>query len=122
MGLDGYRAATHWATYDMLAELGVEGVHERVVIDRNRITGGGVTAGIDFGLTVLSALRGELVARTTQLILEYDPEPPFDAGSPERAGAELTAMVRGMLAQAVETPGMAATLAIQQQRLAALHG
>lgn len=120
--LDGYRAATHWATYDMLRELGVEGAHERVVVDRNRITGGGVTAGIDFGLTVLAALRGEVVARTTQLMLEYDPAPPFDAGSPERAGAELTAMVRGMLAQDVETSGMAAIRAIQRQRLETLRG
>jgi cyclohexyl-isocyanide hydratase len=87
--LDGYRAATHWAARTQLAQLGVEVGTERVVIDRNRITGGGVTAGIDFGLTIASILYGEEVAKITQLLLEYDPAPPFDTGSPEKAGVEL---------------------------------
>lgn len=87
--LDGYRAATHWAAHEKLAGLGVEVGTERVVVDRNRMTGGGVTAGIDFGLTVASALYGEEVAKITQLLLEYDPAPPFDTGSPEKAGPEL---------------------------------
>jgi cyclohexyl-isocyanide hydratase len=60
-----------------------------VQIDRNRITGGGVTAGIDFGLTIASILCGEEIAKITQLLLEYNPAPPFDTGSPEKAGAEL---------------------------------
>ena len=87
--LEGYRAATHWAMRDKLAELGVEVGTKRVVIDRNRYTGGGVTAGIDFGLTVAAALYGEEMAQITQLMMEYDPAPPFDVGSPEKAGAEL---------------------------------
>ena len=87
--LEGYRAATHWAAREQLAKLGVEVGTERVVIDRNRMTGGGVTAGIDFGLTIASILCGEEIAKITQLLLEYDPAPPFDVGSPEKAGAEL---------------------------------
>lgn len=65
-----------------------------MVIDRNRITGAGVTSGIDFGLTLLSVLCGEPVAQMTQLMLEYDPEPPFDAGTPEAAG---TAVAQSLL-------------------------
>ncbi len=95
--LDGYRAATHWATYDALEAMGVEGGHERVVADRNRFTGGGVTAGIDFGLTLLAELRGEEVAKITQLMMEYDPVPPFDTGSPKSAGPELVAAARAMM-------------------------
>ncbi|NJR38747.1 MAG: DJ-1/PfpI family protein [Leptolyngbyaceae cyanobacterium CSU_1_4] len=87
--LQGYRAATHWAMRHNLAQLGVEVGTERVVVDRNRITGGGVTAGIDFGLTIASILYGEETAKIVQLLLEYDPAPPFDVGSPEKAGPEL---------------------------------
>jgi cyclohexyl-isocyanide hydratase len=92
--LRGYRAATHWGMRDhmrseQIAKLGVEIVNERVVIDRNRITGGGVTAGIDFGLTIASILCGEETAKIVQLLLEYNPAPPFDTGSPEKAGSEL---------------------------------
>ena len=87
--LEGYRAATHWAMREQLAKLGVEVGTERVVIDRNRITGGGVTAGIDFGLTIASILYDEETAKIVQLLLEYDPAPPFDTGSPEKAGLEL---------------------------------
>lgn len=90
--LQGYRAATHWAFYDALEAFdGIISVRERVVTDRNRVTGGGVTAGVDFGLTLLAQVRGEHAARLTQLMIEYDPAPPFDAGSPDRAGPELTA-------------------------------
>lgn len=87
--LEGYRAATHWASREQLAALGVEVSTERVAIDRNRITGGGVTAGIDFGLTIASILYGEEIAKIIQLLLEYNPAPPFDTGSPEKAGPEL---------------------------------
>ena len=92
--LDGYRAATHWAVYDVLDSLGVQTDQARVVHDRNRMTGGGVTAGIDFGLTLLAELRGEMVAKMTQLAMEYDPAPPFDTGHPDKAGPELVAMIR----------------------------
>lgn len=91
--LNGYRASSHWAAHDLLAEFGAIPVKARVVEDRNRFTGGGITAGIDFGLTVLAKLRGPEVAKMAQLIMEYNPAPPFNAGSPETAGPELAAVV-----------------------------
>jgi cyclohexyl-isocyanide hydratase len=100
--LDGYRAATHWACYGALEALGVRPGHERVVADRNRFTGGGGTAGIDFGLTLLAELRGEEVAKITQLMMEYDPAPPFDAGSPAGAGPKLTAAAVMMFGDMVD--------------------
>jgi cyclohexyl-isocyanide hydratase len=87
--LQGYKAACHWAFRDQLAMLGVDVVPERVVIDRNRVTGAGVTSGIDFGLTLLSLLYGEDVAKMAQLMMEYHPEPPFNAGTPETAGEDI---------------------------------
>jgi cyclohexyl-isocyanide hydratase len=87
--LQGYRAATHWMFREQLASLGVEVGYERVVVDRNRMTGGGVTAGIDFGLVVAGVLCGEEAAKLAQLLMEYDPAPPFDVGSPEKAGPDL---------------------------------
>jgi cyclohexyl-isocyanide hydratase len=86
--LKGYRAATHWLSMDLLPLMGAVPVVERVVVDRNRVTGGGVTAGIDIALVVASLLHGENVAREVQLLLEYDPRPPFDSGSPRTADAE----------------------------------
>jgi cyclohexyl-isocyanide hydratase len=91
--LKGRRAATHWMSMDMLREFGAVPVQERVVVDGNVITGGGVTAGIDFGLTVAAEVAGADVAKAIQLGIEYDPQPPFQAGSPEAAGAALTAAV-----------------------------
>jgi len=87
--LQGYKATCHWAFRDQLAMLGVEVVPQRVVIDRNRVTGAGVTSGIDFGLTLLGLLCGEEVAKMTQLMMEYTPEPPFNAGTPETAGKKV---------------------------------
>jgi cyclohexyl-isocyanide hydratase len=87
--LQGYKATCHWAFRDQLAMLGVEVVPQRVVIDRNRVTGAGVTSGIDFGLTLLKLLHGEQVAKMTQLMMEYTPEPPFNAGTSETAGEEV---------------------------------
>lgn len=87
--LVGYKAACHWAQRHMLPLFGAEPVAERVVVDRNRVTGGGVTAGIDFALTLTGLIRGQAHAKLVQLSLEYDPAPPFDAGSPERAGADV---------------------------------
>jgi cyclohexyl-isocyanide hydratase len=83
--LDGYRAATHWAYVDLLAAVGAIAVDERVVVDRNRITAGGVTAGIDFGLRIVEQVAGETFARRVQLALEYDPAPPFRSGHPRVA-------------------------------------
>jgi cyclohexyl-isocyanide hydratase len=87
--LQGYQATCHWAFQDQLAALGVEVVPQRVVIDRNRITGAGVTSGVDFGLTLLSLLCGEETAKMAQLMMEYDPAPPFSAGTPETAEQEI---------------------------------
>lgn len=95
--LHGYRATSHWSTLHLLTALGIEVEAKRVVVDRNRVTGGGVTAGIDFGLVLLAKLRGEFAAKVTQLAMEYDPEPPFTAGSPEGAGPEVTAVARGIV-------------------------
>lgn len=95
--LEGYRATTHWAFHELLLACGAIPVRQRVVLDRNRITAGGVTAGIDFALRLAAELCGEDVARGIQLGLEYDPAPPFDSGSPERATPELVQVVRGRL-------------------------
>jgi cyclohexyl-isocyanide hydratase len=96
--LDGYRSACHWMWRDYLPRFGAIPVAERIVRDRNRISGGGVTAGIDFALALAAELAGEDVAKLLQLNFEYDPQPPFDCGSPESAGAELVARVREMQA------------------------
>jgi cyclohexyl-isocyanide hydratase len=87
--LSGYRATSHWMSLDLLALFGALPVEERVVVDRNRITGGGVTAGIDFGLVVAAELVGLAIAQEIQLTLEYDPAPPFASGSPRTAPADV---------------------------------
>jgi len=92
--LEGYRAGSHWMWRDELALFGAEPVAERVVFDRNRVTGGGVTAGIDFGLALSAAIRGEDHAKAVQLALEYDPAPPFDSGSPEKAAPAIVSAIR----------------------------
>ncbi len=97
--LKGYRATSHWAWRNMLTLFGATPVAERVVVDRNRVTGGGVTAGIDFALTLTALIRGEAHAQMVQLSLEYDPAPPFDAGSPERAGEALVAAFEARMAK-----------------------
>src|SRR3954451_10791844 len=97
--LKGRRAATHWMSRDMLTAFGATPVAERVVIDGNVITGGGVTAGIDFALTVAAELHGAHVAELTQLRIEYNPQPPFDAGSPEGAGPALVSEARAAAAK-----------------------
>lgn len=89
--LQGKRATTHWASHDLLESFGAIAVHERVVRDGNLMTGGGVTAGIDFALTLTSELFDELHAQTVQLQLEYAPAPPFNAGHPDTAPAEVLA-------------------------------
>jgi cyclohexyl-isocyanide hydratase len=92
--LNGYRATSHWYVRDLLPLMGATLDGGRVVEDRNRITGGGVTAGIDFGLALAARLRGEDYARRVQLAVEYDPQPPFGSGSPERAGESLVGEMR----------------------------
>jgi len=97
--LDGYQSACHWAFRDLLPQFGATPVPERIVQDRNRISGGGVTAGIDFGLMLASRLMDEQTAKSIQLALEYDPQPPFDAGSPEKAGPVLESKLRQFIAK-----------------------
>ena len=92
--LRGYRATTHWLSLDLLADLGATPVEARVVHDRNRITGGGVTAGIDFALSLVAELHGRAVAERIQLTIEYDPAPPFRSGSPRQAAGPLVAALR----------------------------
>lgn len=92
--LRGYRAATHWTAMDQLELFGAIPTRERVVRDRNRLTGGGVTAGIDFALTLSAILFGEEQARRITLGLEYAPQPPFDCGTPDRAPAALVEELR----------------------------
>ncbi|KVX15639.1 dimethylglycine dehydrogenase [Burkholderia ubonensis] len=92
--LRGRRATTHWAFHALLEPLGAVPVRERVVRDGNLFTGGGVTAGIDFALTIAAELAGDDEAQAIQLELEYAPAPPFDAGSPDTAPAGVVTRVR----------------------------
>jgi cyclohexyl-isocyanide hydratase len=105
--LDGYRATTHWAVMGHLAPFGATPVEMRVCVDRNRITGGGVTAGIDFGLTIAAMLAGRQAAEMIQLTLEYNPAPPFAAGSPKTAAPEVLAGVKALMAPWAERRGKA---------------
>jgi len=92
--LAGRRATTHWMSHEMLADFGAVPVRERVVVDGNVITGGGVSAGIDFALVVARELLGEETAQAIQLGIEYDPHPPFAAGAPESAPPGVVESVR----------------------------
>jgi cyclohexyl-isocyanide hydratase len=96
--LKGKRAATHWMSRDMLRAFGATPVAERVVIDGNVVTGGGVTAGIDFALTIAADAFGADLAKGIQLGIEYNPQPPFDAGSPEGAGEAIVAKAKASAA------------------------
>jgi cyclohexyl-isocyanide hydratase len=95
--LRGKKATTHWAWTDLLGPLGAIATKGRVVRDGKFMTGGGVTAGIDFALTMVAELAGQEVAETIQLGIEYAPAPPFDAGSPDTARPELVAAVRARM-------------------------
>ena len=101
--LKGYRATTHWRSLDLLGLLGVEAVAQRVVIDRNRITGGGVTSGIDFALAIAAELFGEAIAQAIQLGMEYNPQPPFESGSPQTAPPAVLARVQAATQNIHET-------------------
>src|SRR5215470_152733 len=96
--LQGYRAATHWTAMDNLAAFGATPTKTRVCIDRNRVTGGGVTAGIDFALTLVSMLLDRQTAEAIQLRLEYNPAPPFQSGSPDSAPPEVLALIESRMA------------------------
>jgi cyclohexyl-isocyanide hydratase len=96
--LRGYRAATHWSAMEFLEPFGATPTKTRVCVDRNRVTGGGVTAGIDFALTLVSLLIDRRTAEAIQLRLEYNPAPPFDAGSPDTAPPEILALMKERIA------------------------
>jgi cyclohexyl-isocyanide hydratase len=111
--LRGYRATTHWAFLDLLPLVGAVADPERVVVDRNRITGGGVTAGIDAALTIIAETSGREVAEQVQLQLEYDPHPPVQAGHPRLASPSQVTRAREAVA------GRHAQRKAQLERLAA---
>ena len=108
--LKGRRATTHWAFTDLLPLVGATYEKARVVRDGNVITAGGVTSGIDFGLSVVAEIAGEAAARTIQLGIEYDPAPPFDCGHPDRAPAAVMAA----LSARYQTPAAALRAAIEE--------
>jgi cyclohexyl-isocyanide hydratase len=101
--LRGYRAATHWSAMDYLSLFGATPSRTRVCVDRDRITGGGVTAGIDFALTLVSILTNRQTAEAIQLRLEYNPAPPFSAGSPDTAPPEIVALLKKRIAGSKQT-------------------
>jgi len=100
--LKGKRATSHWAAIDHLKLLGAIPVREKVVIDGSIVTGAGVTSGIDFALTLAAMLEGEEVAREIQLQIEYDPNPPFNSGSPRKAAPATLATVKARLSKLSE--------------------
>lgn len=112
--LEGYKATTHWYVHHLLAAGGAIPVEERVVVDRNRITGGGVTSGIDFALMVSTQLRGADYAKRQQLVFEYDPHPMYNEGSPKVANPAMVASVRESRKQAIDASEAALRSAIKQ--------
>jgi transcriptional regulator GlxA family with amidase domain len=92
--LGGKRATGHWLALEKLGELGAQPVSERFVIDGKIVTAAGVSAGIDMALALVAKIAGEPVAQAIQLGIEYDPQPPFDAGAPHKAPAEIVALLR----------------------------
>ncbi len=99
--LQGYRASVHWGAREALSQFGVELSDERVCVDRNRLTGGGITAGVDFGITVAGHWAGESMGRVIELIMEYAPQPPYGSGRPELADAQTLAAARAAMDQAM---------------------
>ena len=99
--LRGYRAAVHWGAREALTQFGAEPSSERVCVDRNRLTGGGITAGVDFGITVAGHWAGESVGRVIELIMEYAPQPPYGTGRPDLADAQTLAAARTAMQQAM---------------------
>jgi putative intracellular protease/amidase len=100
--LRGKRATTHWATLALLPDFGATTVNERVVWDGALVTGAGVSAGLDLGLSIVARLRDEPYAQSVQLLAEYAPQPPFDAGTPATAPKEVHRMMSGMFSGLVE--------------------
>jgi len=111
--LNGYRATSYWSMIDNLREFGATPVRGRVVVDRNRITGGGVTAGMDFGLSIVAKLRSPEYAQAIQLYLEYDPAPPFNSGSPNKAPRRVKEFI---LAMSVSMNKMADSISVKLRK------
>jgi cyclohexyl-isocyanide hydratase len=118
--LDGYAATTHWAYVDLLGAFGARYVKRRVVVDRNRVTGGGITAGIDFGLQLAVELAGENAARLIALALEYDPAPPFGGSHPDLVEPALVAEIRRRFETRLEREGALPRLRALREAAAAL--
>ncbi|MEQ1669585.1 MAG: DJ-1/PfpI family protein [Hyphomicrobium sp.] len=113
--LTGYKATSHWVAREVLKDFGAEPVDARVVIDRNRITGAGVTAGLDFGLALVAKLRDDTYAQSLQLLAEYAPEPPFNAGTPKTAPAPVRDMMAAMFPQFLANAHAAANRAMAKR-------
>ncbi len=105
--LRGYKATTHWTAMEYLGPYGALPTKTRVCVDRNRVTGGGVTAGIDFALTLVSVMVDRQTAEAIQLRLEYNPAPPFTSGSPDTAPPEILARMNQRIAAGRERRGAA---------------
>ena len=98
--LDGLRATTHWAAYDHIRGYGATATEDRVVIEGKVVTGAGVSAGIDLALTLVGMLEGHETAQAIQLGIEYDPQPPYDSGSPSKADPAIRDLVAGIMSEA----------------------
>ena len=106
--LRGYRAATHWGAREALSQFGAEPSNDRVCVDRNRLTGGGITSGVDFGITVAGLWAGESTGRLIEMIMEYAPQPPYGTGHPDLADAQTLAAARAAMQQAMTGSATAA--------------
>lgn len=95
--LQGLRATTHWVAYDELRRYGAEPTEQRVVFEGRIVTGAGVSAGIDLALELVAKLSGPEIAQSTQLLIEYDPQPPFDTGSPSKAPQAVKDRLDGLI-------------------------
>ncbi len=114
--LNGYKATSHWVTRDVLPEFGAIPVDQRVVFDRNRVTGAGVTAGLDFGLSLVAKMRDDSYAQSLQLLAEYAPDPPFNSGTPSTAPKESLALMTGMFTEFVAKAREAAQRTVNSQK------
>lgn len=117
----GYKATSHWVAVDILKVMRVEPLEDRVVWDRNRVTGGGVTAGIDFALTLAARLKDDDYAKSIQLTMEFAPSPPSKAGTPKEAGTKISEQMRAMFAPFVSSAIAAAEKARAELPNQAIH-
>jgi cyclohexyl-isocyanide hydratase len=116
--LQGYKATSHWAVRDVLSSLGAIPVEARYVVDRNRITAGGITSGIDFALRIAAKLRGDDYARSLELTLEYDPQPPFASGTLKKAPARISKATKKMY-EPLNASAMAAAARVRSRAVGA---